>query len=769
MKRIVLENAFPPEAEAEIKRLARSLGITATTAGILYARGLDTEEKMRVFLTPSKKHFLSPLLMSGMKEALALLKQARDEGWNVAVYGDYDADGIGASAILSRALKEYGIQPYLYVPERSEGYGLSIHAIDTIFDEFLPDLFVTVDCGISNAREVEYIKEQGAYVIVTDHHELPETIPDCICINPKFHDDYPYDNLCGAGVAFKLAVALIGEKAYELLDYCALSTVADSVPLLGENRDIVAEGLKLIQSNPRPAFAALLSKTEEITAQTLAFTLAPRVNAAGRMGDARAALRLFTTDDGEEIYALAEKLNRYNSERQKLCDELYEAARREISQRGAYGNIVMAMGENWHAGLVGIAAARIAEEFSRPALLFVKNGDMLRGSARSIETVNIFEALKACSQYIEEFGGHAQAAGVNVKVENFTKLQAALDEYLGTHYAQESFIPTLTVSGEWGEENPEKLARELNLLEPFGIGNRRPLFAARARRLSAAPLKPLSPHVSVRGDGMDFIYFGGAKELRLLKSDVPKTLVFEYNLSEFRGKEYLKGYIRAVVYRGAEGDTSLDAFEQSVLALKNRRSVECERLSQAAIDELIGEKRKCRYGLCVVAYNRASLDRFLSTEGMPVDVFTLSSGSVQNTVLLAPEPDCDLSAFRDVVFLETPAAVSLRTGNARIYVNQDICGYAPLAQVGCTRESLLQVFSALKNAANAEGDSYAEIARRCSALGFSPELLVFALSVFEELGIADCSEGRAKIIRGKKTDLNTSAIYAGAQKLLGGG
>ena len=178
---------------------------------------------MRAFLDPSARHFLSPFLMKGMKEAAALLTQARDEGWNVALFGDYDADGIGALAVLSRVLSQFGIEPYLYVPERSEGYGMSIAAIDTIFDEFMPDLIVTVDCGISNAEEVKYAQEQGAYVIVTDHHELPDVLPDCIVVNPKLADDYPYDNLCGAGVAFKLATALIGEKALELVDFAALS------------------------------------------------------------------------------------------------------------------------------------------------------------------------------------------------------------------------------------------------------------------------------------------------------------------------------------------------------------------------------------------------------------------------------------------------------------------------------------------------------------------------------------------------------------------
>ena len=184
MKKIVYEYEFSPEQLQNAERLSRSLDLTLTATKILIARGMDTEEKIQAFLNPSAERFLSPFLMSGMREAVALLSRAREEEWRVAVFGDYDADGIGACALLSRALREYGIEPYVYVPERTEGYGMSTEAIDKIFDEFLPDLFLTVDCGISNRKEVEYIKEQGAYVIVTDHHELPETLPDCICINP---------------------------------------------------------------------------------------------------------------------------------------------------------------------------------------------------------------------------------------------------------------------------------------------------------------------------------------------------------------------------------------------------------------------------------------------------------------------------------------------------------------------------------------------------------------------------------------------------------
>ncbi|MDE7380165.1 MAG: DHH family phosphoesterase, partial [Clostridia bacterium] len=277
MKKIVSEAEFSAEQLNSINSLAAETGLCADTVRILYGRGIDTADKIKGFLNPGKHRFLSPYLMSGMKEAVELIMRAREEEWSVAIYGDYDADGVCASTILYRALLEFGIHAAVYVPERKCGYGLNINSIDEIFDEYFPQLFITVDCGISNAEEVNYLREQGADVIVTDHHELPENLPDCICINPKFDDEYPYDNLCGAGVAFKLASALIGVKAYALLDFAAIATVADSVPLTGENRDIVAEGLKLINSSPRKNYSDFLKKDEKITAQSLAFSVAPKI------------------------------------------------------------------------------------------------------------------------------------------------------------------------------------------------------------------------------------------------------------------------------------------------------------------------------------------------------------------------------------------------------------------------------------------------------------------------------------------------------------
>ncbi len=772
MKKIVREYEFSPAQLHDVAALARSLSLTETTVKILFARGIDTEEKIVSFLHPSARNFLSPFLMQGMKEAKALLTEAKEKGSRVAVFGDYDADGIGATAIMSRALTAFGIRPYLYVPERTEGYGMSIAAIDRIFAEFSPDLILTVDCGISNRKEAAYIRSRGAQVIVTDHHELPDELPDCICINPKFRDEYPYDNLCGAGVAFKVAQALIGDKANELLDFAALSTVADSVSLLGENRDIVAEGLRRIARSPRPAFAALLEKNkDEVTAQTLAFTVAPRINAAGRMGDARSALRLFTSEDKGEIYALAAQLNAYNLERQKCCDELYAQAAAQIRAKGAYGHVIMLEGEEWNTGFVGIVAARIAEEYARPALLFVRKGDMLKGSARSIDSVNIFEALKACSQYIEEFGGHAQAAGVNVRADNFASLARALDEYIGSHYTREDFIPAITVSEETEGALSMQLARELNALEPYGVGHRRPLFSMRTGAMSARLIKPLSPHVAASAGGMDFMYFGGAKQLKLLRSDLAKTLVFECNLSKFRGREYLKGFIRCVVYDGMSGsEVALDGFESAVRTLPAGAALSgAERADTASLNALIAEKRRaCAYGLCAVAGDRATLDAFPALAGLDVDVFEPSSASLLNRVLVYPAADCDLSGYRDVVFLDGPLSSGVRTGDAKVYRNGELCGFSRLRKVSLSRSDLLSVFAALRQAeGRIEGETYAEAARSFRSREWSEEQIVFSLAVFEELGLLTLADGRLRIHRGKKTELSASRVYTQAMRLLG--
>ena len=765
MKKIVPEYSFSEVQLNSISALAKETGLTEQITRILYARGIDTAQKIQRFMHPSEKNFLSPFLMKGMKEAVELITRARDEGWTVAVFGDYDADGICASAIMYYALRDFGIDAHVYVPERVDGYGLSEEAIDRIFEECNPELFITVDCGISCAKEAQYIYELGSDVIVTDHHELPEVLPDCIVINPKLEDEYPYDNLCGAGVAFKVACALLGEAAYKYLDFATLATVADSVPLLGENRDIVTEGLKLFNTKIRPCFSMLIGKTYDgITAQTLAFNVAPRVNAAGRMGDSQAAFRLFVSENEGEIYDLATKLCMYNTERQKCCDELYTSAKKKLLEKGAYGNVIMLSDESWNTGFVGIVAARIAEEYNRPTLLFVHHGEMLKGSARSIESVNIFNALKNCSEHIEEFGGHAQAAGVNIRFDKFDELERALNEEIGNTYTPEDFEQTIPVSEEIDAPFPEKFARELVKMEPYGVGHRKPLFSISAGACTARTVKAMSPHLSVKSDFIELMYFSGAKNLKIIESDVQKHFIFEINLSRFKGREYIKGYVKDLLYDGRTGRETVESIFANEIARVGSGDVGVEKieLSTAAIKELIeAKKEECAYGLCLIASDRRTLKFYEGLEGLGCDLFYPSSRNLSNELIISPSADADLSGYRDIVFLDNPADCNIASlAGRQVFVNREICGYKMMEKLDVRRESLLDIYSALRREVNSlYGNNSEELALACDSLGYDTKQFIFALRVFEELGLVAFADGRLTVYRGVKADLFDSPVY----------
>lgn len=759
MKKIKREADFSAEQLNTISALASSTGLCRQTVAILLARGIDTPEKMSAFLHPSKKHFLSPFLMSGMSAAKELITLARDEGWEVVVYGDYDADGVSASTIMVRSLHDFGIDAHVFVPERRNGYGLNIPSIDLIFEEYCPQLFITVDCGISNAAEVEYIKEQGAEVIVTDHHELPAVLPDCICINPKIKDDYPYDNLCGAGVAFKVGCALNGRNAYDYLDYAAIATVADSVPLTGENRDIVAEGLKLINAHPRKNYAEFLSRSERVTAQTLAFSVAPKVNAAGRMGDAGAALTLFLSEDQEEIYQYSVKLASYNLERQKYCDELYASAKRKIKEKGISGRVIVLWDESWNTGFVGIVAARLCEEYCRPTLLFVKNGDMLKGSARCIEGVNIFEALKSCEDIISEFGGHSQAAGVNITEENLGLLEERLNKYMYDNYTAEAFAPTAYVSGRFDPSEVRKLVGELEMLEPYGVGNKRPVFVMDAGALPVRPLKAGSAHLTLRVKGLEMMYFSGLRQAPLLTSAIPKKLIFEYNLSVFRGREYVKGFVRDVVY---DGSLNLPVGEYPAMVALNALTnppVNCVRreIRHATAQHFIDSCGE--YGTVFIAYDRATLNEF-RLRNLEVNVFYPAEGKLSCIVLLAPCDDCDLSGYERVVYLDSVCAVRLKSLEGKqVAVCTEHRGTEQFASLVSDRDTMLTVFRAISaNCGRFCGETAIDSALSVE-LGFSGSQTLFAMKVFEQLGLLSISGGRVSLTRGVKTQLGNSQLY----------
>jgi len=762
MKRILPEREFDAQQLNIIRNLSQELNLCVDTVKILYGRGIDDKQKIIDYINPSKQHFISPFKMGGMAEACDLIRTARDEGWCVVVYGDYDADGICACTIMGKALEEFGIIPILYVPERKTGYGLNKEVIDDIFEEYFPQLIITVDCGISNREEVEYIKEQGAEVIVTDHHELPDEIPNCICINPKFNDGYIYDNLCGAGVAFKVACALNGNSAYSLLDFAAIATIADSVPLTGENRDIVHEGLKIINKAPKACYSHFLQKGQgEINATSVSFLIAPKINAAGRMGDANCALKLFTSTDENEIYDLSAKLVEYNIERQARCDELYRSAKEKIKQEDQPGRIIMLWDESWNSGFVGIVAAKLTEEYGKPTLLFVKNGDMLKGSARSIEGVNIFEALKGCESYIAEFGGHSQAAGINITIENFEKLKGALNDYLYENYSQEAFVPTLYVNGVFTNRLNAKFVYEIEALEPFGVGNKRPLFMVEECMTKAKLIKPESPHISAKVCDVDMMYFYGAKYLKLMQSSVRKKYVFEYNVSSFRGKEQIKGFIKDVVYDfNALSNACKDMDFNNLLTLANDE-VNCQitYLESGRINEKMANCGD--FGTVFIASDVSVLNDYSNAHMLEVNVFNLSAKGGATAILISPQHNVDLSAYNHVYYLDKPLKITLSTlENLNIYVCNDIKSLSLVKKINTERAFMLDVFKKISAQQYVISADDIESVANNNVSGVDKLNLLFALKVFEQLKLISVEQGKFVVYKGVKTELSASPLYA---------
>ena len=451
-------------------------------SALLRARGMDTEEKARRFLSPSLGDFHDPFALPDMDRAVALIRAALEARHRILVYGDYDVDGVCASSILLETLRELGGDAEVRIPSRhSEGYGLHEESVREAAASF--QLLITVDCGITNVREVALAKSLGMTVIVTDHHEPPETLPPADAVMDPLLGHYPFRRLCGAGVALKLCQALQGmEGVMKRLDLAALATVADVVPLVDENRIIVREGMRAMADSPRPGLRALIETagvTPPLRSEHLAFRLGPRLNAAGRLEDALQGVSLLTTRDPEEARAIARHLEENNRARQQAEQQMLAEALRQVREtvRFREERIIIVQGEGWNSGLIGLVAGRLCERFHFPAIVLSLQGENAVGSCRSIPGVNIYQLLSRCADLFVRFGGHEQAAGLTIPVPLIPELRRRLNLLIRQQTDDAVFLP----SREYDLAVPfrELTLDALNLLdslEPTGFGNPPPVF-----------------------------------------------------------------------------------------------------------------------------------------------------------------------------------------------------------------------------------------------------------------------------------------------------
>ena len=456
-------------------------GFPGWFSSLLCARGVKSDAEATRFLNPSLSDLYDPFLLPGMAETVSLLRSAIAEGKTILVYGDYDADGVCAASILMEALHEEGASLAYRIPSRhTEGYGLNPDAVREIAQK--AQLLITVDCGISNVEEVALAKELGLTVIITDHHQPPEVLPQADAVMDPLLGDYPCPYLCGAGVALKICQALQGMPGVEKrLDLAAIATVADVVPLLDENRIIVREGLKRIGTASRPGLKALLTASSTgvpLSADDLGFRIGPRLNAAGRLGDAKLGVHLLLTPDPDKAEIIAAMLEEANRTRQRFEREMTASALTQLSlETLAESHVILVSGEDWNPGLIGLTAGRLCERFHLPAVALSIHGETAVGSCRSIPGIDICRMLRNCGDLLERFGGHEQAAGLTVKTANISALRDRLEKVISEAVPEETFLPSMEYDlsvpfRTWNLDSMALLAR----LEPTGCGNPPPLF-----------------------------------------------------------------------------------------------------------------------------------------------------------------------------------------------------------------------------------------------------------------------------------------------------
>jgi len=532
-----------------VSYLSRASSVSPALAQVLINRGIKTPEAVRDFISGGA--LKEPFALAGVREAVEAISSAKRAGTKVLVHGDYDVDGVSATAIMVKALRLYGLDAGYFIPDRfRHGYGFGPHGVEAA-RETGAGLIITVDCGITSFEAVELAEKHGIGVIITDHHEgavppsllgeAPKVPPALAVINPRLSDPGGC-NLSGAGVALKVAMGL-GFPPEDFIDLAALGTLADVVPLLEENRVILKNGLALIKEGAKAGIKALKSVSgldgRDIKAQNLSFTLLPRINAAGRISSAGDVVELLLTESEDAASQIASSLDRMNSERQRIEETVYKSAMAGLEAKGAKPAIVLS-GEGWHEGVIGIVASKMAEAFSRPVFILSLKDGMAKGSARSIPGFDLHSALAGCREHLISFGGHKQAAGLRLRAEDLEAFEERIISVVQSHVSE--FVPSLRVDADIGlTEVGFGLVNELEALEPFGEGNPLPLFGSRGLEM-VSPRVVGSGHLKTRlragGRSFDAIGFEMGGLLETLGDTV--DAVYAVTINEWEGGKTLQ-------------------------------------------------------------------------------------------------------------------------------------------------------------------------------------------------------------------------------------
>jgi single-stranded-DNA-specific exonuclease len=564
-KKIMRWTIKPKPSQEKIQSIVRSLQVDETIATLLVQRGIETFEAARTFFRPSLDDLHDPYLMKDMDKAVNRIETAIHNEENILVFGDYDVDGTTAVSLVSSYLKSFYPNIATYIPDRyDEGYGISYKGIDYADDNGIT-LIIALDCGIKSIDHVAYANERNIDFIICDHHLPGKELPQAIAIlDPKREDcQYPYDELCGCGIGFKLVQALAQnrnqtkEDLIPYLDLVATAIAADIVPMTGENRVMAKFGLEVINSNPRSGIKALIQnlKKKVLTITDVVFIIAPRINAAGRIKHGNYAVQLLTEFDLEQATEFAAQIEIFNADRKDLDKQITQEALLQIEENNEFEKYTTVVyQENWHKGVIGIVASRLIETHYRPTIVFTKSGDKLAASARSVKDFDVYNALEASAEYLEQFGGHRYAAGMTLKAENYENFKNKFEEVVQKTIPQNLLTPEITIDLALDlKDINEKFYRILKQFEPFGPENMTPVFISRNLKDSGygKVLGKEEEHLRLymkqnNSAGFATIGFNLANKLNLVENQKTFEAVYSIDENEWNGNVSLQLKLRDI-------------------------------------------------------------------------------------------------------------------------------------------------------------------------------------------------------------------------------
>jgi len=796
-------------SEAEIPELIKKL---------LNVRGLYNPDEIKSFMNPDIQDLHDPFLLTDMDKAIDRIVLAIAQKEKILIYGDYDVDGVTSSSLLYRYFSKLGIEAEIYIPSRfEEGYGLSPAAIENIKDKGY-NLIITVDCGIASIDEVREINALRIDIIVTDHHQCQEELPDALAvINPHREDsEYPFKELCGVGVAYKLISALsitLNVKGIEeeFLDIVALGTVADIVPLLGENRVFVYLGLIKMNKFPCTGINALTEtaglKSKEITSYSIAFGLAPRINAAGRLGDAMRGVKLLTSEDSIESKKFAMELNSENMLRQQTEGEILNEVIDYIEREHDFdkNKVIVVSGNNWHHGVIGIVASKVVEKYYRPCIILSSEDGILRGSGRSIEGFNIFQALTFCSSLLTKYGGHEMAAGLTLDFGNLDEFKVKINEYANENLREDDLIEKIYIDAELkAEEATLDIAEMVKRLAPFGQGNNSPVFVCRDFKIHAIRKIGDGKHLKLvftsegrqieaiafnMGDLADSFRFGDSVDIvcsldinSYNNVDRAQLIIRDIRICEREliREGFYSSLENTIIYEKAESNKVLNISHAELLDVEdfNTLFTTCLKKEEKAIflvndineikditSFLDNQANKINYKIDIGEYSEIS----------QAEVYIVLNPSIMTMKVVSKHNVFIYGRWLDQIYVE---AIANYIDNGRLFLYNNKLGVSIFDGTGFDRDDITAIYKyvwgltgdlvMLRDINLSASEVNAQYNRHLIAFSFKK-----CLEILQEVGLisisfvnAVCVKVRKNNNKGKKVQLEDSAIYRKFQSLL---